>query len=296
MIIVPKNRYVEAGVALLENHGRAQVLIDSLETSPPRAYQFFTNTQGAITESSLGILNSGATCSVMATSPKTTAQSHRVAALIRHAAAWGADKGASIAQTVLHPQSDTLKQPYLEAGFIPLATLSSLEAHVAGVNANSTYEQSESIQLHASSNYSDAVLGEVLLQTYVASLDCPKIHGLRAIDEIIQGHRATEAFDPNLWFVAEYKDELCGVLLLNPSPTTRCMEIAYVGITEKVRGLGIGSHLMRHAFHCAEKHSYKTLSLAVDSANVPALALYQRWNFQTTKQRFAMIKKLSTRY
>ena len=46
-----------------------------------------------------------------------------------------------------------------------------------------------------------ALFAETILQTYRDSLDCPGLNGVRQIEDIIAGHKASGEFDPALWFL-----------------------------------------------------------------------------------------------
>ncbi|MFQ5414707.1 MAG: GNAT family N-acetyltransferase [Phycisphaerae bacterium] len=128
-----------------------------------------------------------------------------------------------------------------------------------------------------------------LEQSYVQSLDCPGLKGLRATPAVLAGHRAVGEHDPDLWWVALRNGAPCGVLLLTRIPTMHALEIVYMGVAQPARGTGVGDALLARAALLARQESAKRLSLAVDRGNTPARALYARWGFAQTGRRDAWI-------
>ena len=135
-----------------------------------------------------------------------------------------------------------------------------------------------------------------LAATYEGSLDCPGLAGLRSLDDIIDGHRATGSHDPNLWYVARNERNNLGVLLLSPVPGRSCVEVVYMGVAPAYRGRGVASACLAHARNVCRQRGFDELILAVDGANLPARALYDRWGFQIMAQRTAWILVLQGRF
>jgi len=128
-----------------------------------------------------------------------------------------------------------------------------------------------------------------ILHSYEGTLDCPGLLGLRQIDDIIAGHRATGRFDPGLWSVYELDGEPIAVLLLAPVPAREAYELVYLGVVPAYRGHGLGAVLVRHALAGVAARGGGRLHLAVDAANRPAVKLYERHGFRTNAHKVAMI-------
>ena len=58
-----------------------------------------------------------------------------------------------------------------------------------------------------------ALFCQALEASYVQSLDCPELTGLRPTTDVLAGHQACGIFDPSLWWVAKQGDRPVGVLL-----------------------------------------------------------------------------------
>lgn len=130
-----------------------------------------------------------------------------------------------------------------------------------------------------------------ILGSYEESLDCPTMKGLRSIEDIIAGHRATGQHDPKLWHVViDPAGAPVGVLLLSKIHNGAALELVYVGIVPGQRGKGIGDALMRKAMEAmAETHAQK-LTLAVDAINTPALNLYWRHGMKQAGKKTALMR------
>lgn len=125
----------------------------------------------------------------------------------------------------------------------------------------------------------------VLQASYVESLDCPKLTGLRNTSDVLLGHKHTGLHDPNLWFLAMRADKPVGVLLMSEVVGRAYLEIVYTGVAAEERGQGIGDALLGLAIDVGRRRSKEQLTLAVDSTNVYALRLYQRWGFVEVARR-----------
>ena len=125
--------------------------------------------------------------------------------------------------------------------------------------------------------------------SYEASLDCPKLHGRRTIDEVIAAHKATGIYDPARWFCLIEHGRPLGALLVSAVAGTGVMELVYLGLTMPGRGRGFGDLLMQHALAEASHFGDRQLTLAVDDKNIPALQLYYRHGLAQVQSRLAMI-------
>lgn len=128
--------------------------------------------------------------------------------------------------------------------------------------------------------------------TYQGSLDCPRLNGLRDMEDVIAGHKASGEFDPGLWAVLAQGGEPLGVLLLSRAAPVDTLELVYLGLTPAARGRGVGGVLMRQALATAAAAGASRLSLAVDEGNAPALKLYYRHGMQRVGAKLALMRRL----
>jgi len=125
--------------------------------------------------------------------------------------------------------------------------------------------------------------------SYVQSLDCPELTGLRPMSDVLAGHRAAGPFDPSLWSVALVDAQPVAVLLLSRLARQETVEIVYMGVAQVARGTGVANALMHRAVEAAGAVGAKSLALAVDQRNTPARKLYARFGFTPFAARDAWI-------
>jgi GNAT superfamily N-acetyltransferase len=126
----------------------------------------------------------------------------------------------------------------------------------------------------------------ILQATYTSSLDMPELEGVRSLDDVIAGHRATGRFVPERWRLGRVpaEPEAAIVLLLSEVPDRDVWEVVYLGLTLPARGRGLGRAAIAHALELARPHASR-LELAVDIRNHPATRLYQSAGFTPFDRR-----------
>ncbi len=134
-----------------------------------------------------------------------------------------------------------------------------------------------------------ALFEQAVEATYVDSLDCPALSGLRKIADVVESHRATGVHDPAGWYVALRGDEPVGVLLTSRVSNRTALEVVYMGVSPRARGQGVGDRLMALCAARAQQVGVESITLAVDATNEPARRLYDRWGFEETGRRRAWI-------
>jgi ribosomal protein S18 acetylase RimI-like enzyme len=221
--------------------------------------------------------------------PGTTPQAVR--ALTRIVCEHWRARGVQLAQFLLPPGDSVLQQTYVSSGFETLAELLYLQrtaGKVVDVGLGNGFK------LH---NYTPAThndFAEAIGRSYEGSLDCPGLNGRRHIDDVIAGHQGTGAFEPSAWHVLVKDGRPCGVLILSPAQHNEVVELVYLGLTPECRGQGLGDALMRLAGNEVRRLERRELSLAVDAANAPAVALYYRHGLRRVGSRLALLRDLHT--
>jgi ribosomal protein S18 acetylase RimI-like enzyme len=136
-------------------------------------------------------------------------------------------------------------------------------------------------------------LARLLERTYVGTLDCPVIDGLRTTPDVIAGYQAVGEFRPELWRIARESARDIGCLLVNFHPDVRHAEIVYIGLVPEVRGRGWGQRLIELALWLARHANCDRVVLAVDAANAPAIRLYEAAGFFEFDRRAVWIRPLT---
>lgn len=137
--------------------------------------------------------------------------------------------------------------------------------------------------------FDEAELVRTIAATYDGSLDCPALAGTRRMADVVAGHRASGRFDPSLWWLVRCGDSSAGCILANASLMPRVAEIVYVGVVPAFRGRGLGRGMLARAAAQAQDRKDYAVSLAVDSRNAYALALYASMGFKQIFSRLAYI-------
>lgn len=141
----------------------------------------------------------------------------------------------------------------------------------------------------------DALLAEALEASYVDTLDCPELCGLREMDDVLDSHRSTGRYDPALWHVVWHDDRPAGALLLSRCPDLFCVELVYLGLAPSLRGQGLGRRLLAYGMSRARRaHPSWAISCAVDERNAPALRLYESLGFERGARRCALVLALGS--
>jgi mycothiol synthase len=209
--------------------------------------------------------------------------------LIDAVCARAAQQGVHLAQALLEVHDEPL-QGILEAcGFGKLAELLYLQA-VVGKVAEPQLPASCNWMTYTPSRHE--LFASTILATYQDSFDCPGLNGLRTIEDILAGHRATGDFDPEHWFMLCEDQTPVGAVLLSKVLRSDVTELVYLGLVPQRRRHGLADILMRRAAAVAHASKHGRLSLAVDAGNLPALKLYWRHGMQVIGRKTALLRDL----
>lgn len=199
--------------------------------------------------------------------------------------AW--ERSIVLLEILLEPGSEALAGAIGEAGFRKITRLLYLQRHDrTGTPAARTTPELEWVHF---SEARQPLFESTLASTYKDSQDCPELAGLRTISDVLAGHRATEVFDPKLWWVALSNGAPVGVILLNRIQAEAALEVDYMGVVPSARGRGVADALLSRAATLAREINANHLTLAVDERNEPARHLYARWGFTDFGVREAWI-------
>jgi ribosomal protein S18 acetylase RimI-like enzyme len=205
-----------------------------------------------------------------------------------------------------------LRKPLTTRGGAPLALAKLVPRAREGVDAwddpaggTSVRSIAEQSDLDASDQHAPfRTLASALSRSYIDTLDCPELCGLRTIDDVLDSHRSVGAFDPTLWWVLFSRSgEACGCLLLSACPDADSVELVYLGVGPELRGRGLGAKLldfgvtklwqrMRDGALGTMKGT-GGLTCAVDTRNPPALKVYTRAGFQRFAVRMPFVRSVA---
>ncbi len=249
--------------------------------------------QGKIVHTALAVPNAGRTAMIFSSHPYSQEDVISLGGLLDFVA--NQLKDIHLAQILLEPKEALEQAATIAGGFEKLATLSYLQRPISKrtIPPEPVWPQGVTVE-----QYRDEIRDDVLtavLASYEQTLDCPGLYGLRDPDDILAGHRASGKFDPSLWTLLRVDEKPAGVVLLNPFPKQRTIELVYIGLAPIARGKRLGNQLLRHALRLLDPKRTRSMTLAVDEDNTPALSMYKSEGFETELKRIAFIRSLRTK-
>jgi len=240
-----------------------------------------------VVAAALLIPHPGRTGLLLASPPENEAHARLVgrtaAALLESASA----SGVRLVQALSSPGEALRSAAWAHAGLRHLASLDYME-RPREMHA-SARPMLPGVELAAWDGSDRRILERLLPETYVETLDCPGLASMRDPADILDGHLAVGVHDPSLWTVAWSGGDPIAALLLSPSPESDAIEVVYLGIVPGMRGRGLGGCLLTHGLGMVAQRRERTVALAVDARNTPAVALYARAGFRTVRRREAFV-------
>jgi len=200
---------------------------------------------------------------------------------------WLAARGVRLAQVLLAAPTASDEHVLRAQGFNRLADLLYLVS-LAGQFPASPPNTQLAFEPYDASNY--ARLARIVEETYEATRDYPRLNGVRAIDDVLAGYRATGVFVPHWWLLVRHEQRDIGCLLLADHPRHENVELVYMGVGASFRGRNWGIEIARHAQWLARLAGRPRLVLAVDAANEPALRMYAAAGFRAWDRRSVYVR------
>jgi ribosomal protein S18 acetylase RimI-like enzyme len=210
--------------------------------------------------------------------------------LIEHACRMLADQGAKLVQSLLIEEEQFLAATLERNGFTHITQLWYMR-HDLQIFAD-LFREPDQLEYQPYSSCDKNQFHGTLLRTYESTQDCPEVNGVREIEEVIAGHQSQGRHDPETWWLAEYRGQPIGILLLAEVPDMKAWELLYLGVVPEARGHGFGRELVHKAMWEARTAEAPQLTLSVDARNQAALKLYKNAGFETYDQREVYLKIL----
>ncbi|QDT73945.1 GNAT family N-acetyltransferase [Lacipirellula limnantheis] len=209
--------------------------------------------------------------------------------LLRGAAAFVDQRQIPLAQLVVSDDDGYSTEICQAAGFPQFAKLVYLFVDL-GIDArrrelSSLPASPPAIRFLGNAQRDLARLERAVEQTYVGTLDCPALDGIRPLNQVLEGYRSQGRHWPEHWYLVQAEGQDIGALILAEHPGLGNWELIYMGLAAPVRGRGWGASIVRHAIDVAARHGAERLVCAVDAANEPALNVYRRLGFVEWAQR-----------
>ncbi len=232
---------------------------------------------------------------VMLTGPAATnsAPAATLPSLLVAAEGYAATCDAVLVQCLLTDADVLLEEGLLERDYQPVAELAYLVS-LAERFPTSRPDLPCEFETYRESHSNRDRLAALLEATYIQTLDCPSLNGVRDSRDVIDGYQAGGLFSPERWFFLRQQDRDVGCLLLTDYPDHDQWELIYLGLVPEVRGRGWGLDITRYAQWLARQAGRSRLVLAVDESNAPALRAYASAGFVAWNRRRVLCKQLTT--
>jgi GNAT superfamily N-acetyltransferase len=275
----------DAGVArrVLERIERGSLAIEAIEAA--------RHGDGGFAAVAAAVRNPGRTLGLVLSPLHGLPQRAAATATIRRLLGSVTDRDAALIQAMFDPSRRLELSAAEEAGFRHLARLRFMDGDLPRL-AREERPLPSNASIAPCGRSDPHELAALLARTYDRTLDCPGLAGLRRTEDVLDGHRASGRFDPDLWFLMRLDGRPAGLSLLNPNPEAGCTELVYFGLAPEARGLGLASVLLRHSLARLGNGSPQRVALAVDDRNIPALRLYRRHGFVPGGLRTALVRPL----
>jgi ribosomal protein S18 acetylase RimI-like enzyme len=184
------------------------------------------------------------------------------------------------------PAAETVKVLH-HVGFRHLADLRYMTAESARFPLAAPDSELEYVSFHGTQR---SRLMELVGRTYEGTLDCRDLDGVRDLEHVIKGYEATGVYRPENWLFVRHEAEDVGVLLLADHPKGRHWELMYMALVPEARGRGWGRQITRYAQWLARGAGIERIVVAVDAANLPAVAMYRDSSFELWDQRAVYVR------
>jgi GNAT superfamily N-acetyltransferase len=153
-----------------------------------------------------------------------------------------------------------------------------------------------------------AVFSAVAASTFIDTRDCPLLSKYRSADEIVDGYRTAPGFDPALSRLLRLDGQWAGCLVLTrhsdlasepaTEPATKtaaepagesgdggpaatvALDLTYMGLIPEFRQKRLSAVLLAETVRVAAQIGAYQIVVAVDKANRPAVASYQRFGWR----------------
>jgi GNAT superfamily N-acetyltransferase len=123
---------------------------------------------------------------------------------------------------------------------------------------------------------------ELIERTYVDTLDVPELNGRRDTRSTLEGYASTIVGVPQTWWAVQVEGVPIGCAMLTPTTFGSC-ELTYLGLVPESRGKGHSKAMMNWIRDWALQNGVRSMTLAVDLRNTPAIRLYRSCGFITER-------------
>ncbi|AMV16559.1 GNAT family N-acetyltransferase [Planctomyces sp. SH-PL14] len=192
-------------------------------------------------------------------------------------------------QAAVDPEDELARTALTLAGFRYLTDVTEFTRNTTAADApRGSFEPARDIRLETPPLTSDLWV-RAFEASLADSVDVPELLDFRGPRESFESLALLAGGHTEHWRVLMDEDHPIGLVLptLLPDGTA---EIQYLGVASSHRRRGHGTRLLQHAFEATGSLEISSLNVHVDSRNVAAAALYQRYGFGPVTRRSLWIR------
>ncbi len=198
----------------------------------------------------------------------------------------------AVAQAVLPVRAVADVVRLVRAGYHHLTDLDYL---VAAYESFPRLRPQSDLQFRPFTPADETRLSQLVERTYVESLDCTELDGMRAMRDVLTGYRETGEYRPEWWLFAQHVGRDVGCVLLADHPDHDQAELMYMGVVPEQRGRGWGGQITRYAQWLVAQAPRQRMVLAVDQNNWPAQGVYAFAGFDHWDRRCVYVRNMQAR-
>lgn len=139
----------------------------------------------------------------------------------------------------------------------------------------------------------DDLLG-VFQRTLSGSRDFPNLPQVGSIQAMLERFAEVGFGDDRMWYLARYRQNLAGCLLMTARGDCQVGELLYFGLMPEYRGRGGGRIMVQSALDTAGDRGLPAVIAGVDAENDPAIAIYASLGFDPASRRGVFFRRLAT--
>lgn len=208
------------------------------------------------------------------------------------------DNQVRLAQTLPEPRQTWAVQAFADAGFMKVGDLAYMRRGVEPPDHPAKQDWPEGITVRnvrgiGPNDEDHKLVIEALDRSYLETLDCPELCGIRDTADVLESHRCTGDWHPRLWWLVFKHGQPHGCVLFNRVPEQDSVELVYLGLSPEIRGQGLGLKLMELGLENAVRTDATQVTCAVDLRNIPARKLYAKLGFNEFGRRVAMVCRVT---
>jgi len=207
-----------------------------------------------------------------------------------------AARDCSLAQSLLISADGAEAESLLGAGFLHLAELTYLVGETLDVALRPVDSSTSGVRELVFESFEPnerARMAGVVERSYVDTLDCPALNGLRTGLEMLDEYEVAGSGGAKLWRFIVHDGRDVGCLILAEHAEQDQVELVYMGLVPEARGQGWGAIVAGESLRIGASLGRARVVLAVDGANRPAVKAYEQVGFLPWEQRSAFIKSLA---